>query len=149
MKKHLVALLSMMGLATTVAPLHAQVVKGTDEKSNAKTEGKIKSQKQSAEMNAAAVQATQKNSVKYHKADSEMKIVKSDQEIKGEKTAATIKGEKNAAAIKGEKTNAMIKGEKSNAIIKGEKTSAEVKAGKSEATVKMKNQKGNLQENPK
>jgi hypothetical protein len=138
MKKHLVALLSMMGLASTVAPVRADALKAANEDTKAKTESKVKLDKQNAEKNAAAADAKQKSSDKWRKADSEKKDLKLNQEIKGEKNAATIKGEKTDAAIKGEKANAAVKIDKTNAAIKGEKTNAEMKTSKSGVTVKQK-----------
>jgi hypothetical protein len=147
MKKHLVALLSMMGLASTVAPVQADALKAANEDTKAKTESKVKLDKQNAEKNAAAADAKQKSSYKWIKADSEKKAIKSGQEIKGEKNAATIKGEKTDAvkkddkanaAVKIDKTNAAVKIDKTNAAIKGDKSNAEMKTNKSAVTVKQK-----------
>jgi hypothetical protein len=109
MKKHLVALLSMMGLASAAAPAGGQVLKGSDEESKIKNESKIKSNKLKAEKNAANAQVQDKQKDKWAKADAEKKAVKTDLQKKAIKNEAYIKGDKNAAEIKSNKNQANIK----------------------------------------
>jgi hypothetical protein len=109
MKKHLVAFLSMMGLASAAVPARGQVLKGSDQQSKTKNESKIKSSKLNAEKNAANAQIQDKRKDKWAKADAENKAVKTDLQNKAVKSDAYIKGEKTAAEIKANKNQANIK----------------------------------------
>ncbi|HLW53757.1 MAG TPA: hypothetical protein VKW06_13035 [Candidatus Angelobacter sp.] len=109
MKKHLVAFLSMIGLAGVTGPVRAQVLKGSDEESKVKTESKIKSSKQLAEKKGANAQIQDKRKDKWAKADAENKAVKADVQHKAVKNDASIKRSKDAAEIKSNKNQANIK----------------------------------------
>lgn len=109
MKKHLVAFLSMIGLAGTAAPARGQVLKGSDQESKVKTESKIKDSKQKTEKAAVNAQVQDKQKDKWAKADAEQKAVKTDLQHKAAKNDAYIKGEKSAAEIKADKNKAAIK----------------------------------------
>lgn len=118
MKKHLVAFLSMIGLAGVAAPAQGQVLKGAGEGSSAKTESKIKRSKQSqenkglqkaatikltnaaAEKDATAVQIQDKRKDKWAKADSEKKAAKANLHYKATKNETWLKGEKSTANSK-------------------------------------------------
>jgi hypothetical protein len=90
MKKHLVAFLSMIGLAGVAAPAQGPGQKGAAEQSNAKTESKIKLHKQAHEKSAAAIQIEDKRKYKWAKADTEGKAARNENWIKG-RTAAKSK----------------------------------------------------------
>jgi hypothetical protein len=87
MKKHLVAFLSMIGLAGAAAPAQGQVLKGAAEQNKTKTEGKAKWSKQAQEKKAASAQIQDKRKDKWAKVDAEGKASKHENWIKG-KTAA-------------------------------------------------------------
>jgi hypothetical protein len=98
MKKHLVAFLSMIGLAGPAVPVHGQVLKGSKEP--VKKESQIKQNKQVQENKAAQTQVQDKRKDKWAKADTEKKLAKSDAEIKGEKTAGEKKAVKDQSKLK-------------------------------------------------
>lgn len=101
MKKHLVAFLSMFGLAGSAAPAQAQVLKGaTDQKAKAKTESQVKLSKQAAERNATNAQIQDKRKDKWAKAGAENKAVKTDLQNKAAKNKSAIKGNKAASESK-------------------------------------------------
>lgn len=100
MKKHLIAFLSMIGLAGSAAPATAQVLKGTQEKSKLKTESQIKTSKQNAEKTAVKNQIQDKRKDKWAKADTEHKSAKTDLQHKSAKTETWIKGGKNQSEQK-------------------------------------------------
>ena len=105
MKKHLVAFLSMIGLASSAAPAQAQVLKGSAEKAKSTNESQIKLNKQAAEKNAANAQIQDKRKDKWAKADSEKKAVKADLQIKNSKNEIAIKGAKSDSDKKAAKDN--------------------------------------------
>ena len=90
MKKHLVAFLSMIGLAGSAAPMQAQVLKGSKNAST-KNESKIKASKQSAENKAVQTQIQDKRKDKWAKANAENKAVKTDLENKAAKDQSKLK----------------------------------------------------------
>jgi hypothetical protein len=122
MKKHLVAFLSMIGLAGS-APVQAQVLKGSDQptrkesqiKQNKQTQEnnaqKIvdKSAKNTAEQNAANAQIQDKRKDKWAKVDAENKAVKLDAQDKSSKNATFIKYNKNTAESKAANNQSKIK----------------------------------------
>lgn len=95
-EKHLVAFLSMIGLAGSAGPARAQVLKGADENSKAKTESQIKATKQNA--TNAQIQNNRKD--KWKKANTENNAAKNQARIKGEKTAAENKAAKSQLQLK-------------------------------------------------
>jgi hypothetical protein len=103
MKKHLIAFLSMIGLASSAAPAQAQVLKGAAEKAKSKNESQVKQNKQAAEKNAVNAQIQDKRKDKWAKADSEKKTVKADLQVKNSKNESSIKGAKNDADQKAAK----------------------------------------------
>lgn len=118
MKKHLVAFLSMIGLAGVAAPAQGQVLKGSSEGSAAKTESKVKRSKLSqenkglqkaatikltnaaAEKDASAAQIQDKRKDKWAKVDSEKKAAKANLQKKAAKNDTWVKGEKSTANSK-------------------------------------------------
>ena len=107
MKKHLVAFLSMIGLAGAAAPAQGQVLKGSDEQS--RKESQIKHSKQTAEKNATNAQVQDKRKDKWAKADAENKAVKTDLQNKAAKNETWVKGGKNAAEYKAAKDQSNLK----------------------------------------
>jgi hypothetical protein len=119
MKKHLVAFLSMIGLAGSVTPAPAQVLKGSDQAS--KKESKIKLGKQAQENKAVQTQIQDKRKDKWAKADAEKKAVKTDLGKKAVKDQSKLKltqetlnkqntaGEKNALTKAGLTKGALTK----------------------------------------
>jgi hypothetical protein len=91
MKKHLVAFLSMIGLAGSVSPLRAQVLKGAEEKAKTKTENTIKLTNANKEKNATNAQIQDKRKDKWAKANAENKAVKTDLENKAAKGQSKLK----------------------------------------------------------
>lgn len=101
MKKHLVALLSMVGLAGSASPMHGQVLKSSGQESKAESRLKLNKQKQETNAvqkvrelkntkgDAAAIKHTEKGA----KADAQRKSVHSDLQKKTTKTKAGVKGE--------------------------------------------------------
>ena len=105
MKKHLVAFLSMIGLASTAAPLRAQVVKGDEEKSKTKTESTIKLT--NAQKDATNAQSQRKD--KWKKANAENNATKTDLNKKAAKNETGVKGVKNDAEVKAHKDSSKLK----------------------------------------
>lgn len=102
MRKQLLALLSMVGLAGSTVPAQAQILKGSKEDSTKKA-STVKNAKSKQETKAAAVQATDK----HKKGAAEAEAAKTAGHIKMNKTEAgaaaakadtKIKIDKNAAA---------------------------------------------------
>jgi len=87
MKKHILAFLSMIGLAGAAAPAQGPVIKGAAEQNNIKAAGMAKRSKQAQEKKAASAQIQDKQKDKWAKADAEGKAAKNANWIKG-KTAA-------------------------------------------------------------
>lgn len=112
MKKHLVAFLSMIGLASTAAPARGQGVKGSGQESKIKTESKIKESKLKAEKNAVNAQVQDKRKDKWAKADAENKAVKTDLHYKAAKADTAHKDAKTASEIKADKSHTTIKMDK-------------------------------------
>ena len=98
MKKHLVAFLSMIGLAGSISPLRAQVVKGDQEKANTKTESTIKLTNANTEKNASTVNGQRKD--KWKKANAQKNATKTETWVKGSKNAAENNANKNSSKLK-------------------------------------------------
>lgn len=114
MRKQILAVLSILGIAGSSAPSQAQVLKGSKNTST-KAESTIKLDKAKQERNAAAAAAAQKDKknasgVDAAKADANIKMNKSnvttqkDVQIKGNKTAAEKTAVKTNATQKAIKT---------------------------------------------
>lgn len=111
-RKRVLALLSAVGLVGSTASVTAQVVKG-DEANKTKTEGKIKSNKNKQENNAAKGQATikgdkantpadaaSKDAIKYGKAGSENNASKDVIRHKDTKSTTDAAGVKQKSTVK-------------------------------------------------
>jgi hypothetical protein len=94
MKKHLVAFLSMIGLAGSAVPATSQVLKGSNQVSKTKAESQIKQNKQNAEKSAAAAQN------KAAKTTLQNKATTNETSIKSGKTAAENNAAKNQSKLK-------------------------------------------------
>jgi hypothetical protein len=136
MKKHLVALLSMVGLAGTAAPAHAQVLKGS-EPDTTKKESKIKQDKQLQEQKAAQEELQHKHgkgaagsadavAAKVNKSQAEKHAAGGQAQDKQKASDATVKIQKADTEAKVSKNAAEHKAAKANATIKGEKTGKDV-----------------------
>lgn len=113
MRKQLIALLSVLGIAGSNAPSQAQVLKGS-KKAPTKSESTIKLDKAKQEQSAAGAAVTEKH-------------VKNTAETNAAKTDATIKLNKGATSTQ---KDAQIKGNKSAAENSAVKKTATVKASK-------------------
>ena len=113
MRKQLIALLSVLGIAGSNAPSQAQVLKGS-KKAPTKAESTIKLDKAKQEQTAAGAAVTEKHA-------------KNTAETNAAKTDATIKLNKGAASTQ---KDAQIKGNKSAAESSAAKKTATVKASK-------------------
>lgn len=122
MKKHLVAFLSMIGLAGSSAPARAQVLKGAEGESKTTTESTIKVDKQ----NATNAQTQNSKKDKFKKANSEKNAVKNETWVKGGKNAAENKAANSQLKIKQEtlKKQNTTNGQK-NALTKAALTKAD------------------------
>ena len=119
MRKHLAALLSMFGLASSTLPAQGQAAPTAPKGSSTKSEQQIKLDKQKQEKQAAGAEALDK-----HKG-------KTSSEAARSKTEATFKHKKQKA---GTEAGAA----KSDIHIKGEKQAAEAAAGKKQTQLKLK-----------
>jgi len=149
MRKQLLAIFSMFGLAGSSAPASAQAVKGSDEANKTTTESKIKSSKATQENQASAGQKsgvenpTKTNDamkVKIHKAGGENAAGKSDaqltvrkaggeqqaqQDVVTEKIGPDKNAHKHLGGVKYEKQGAEGTAAKNDAATKAIKTGAE------------------------
>ncbi len=98
MRKHWLALLSMIGMAGSTLPAQAQVLKGSKDESTNKQQ-KIKASKTAQEKAAAKVELHDK----WKKNAAETNAAASQATIKGEKNASANKATKSAAEIKATK----------------------------------------------
>lgn len=108
MRKQLLAVLSILGIAGSNAPSQAQVLKGS-KKVSTKTESTIKLDKAKQEQNAAAAAAAEKDKknatgVQAGKTDANIKLHKgADSWIKGNKSAAEKTAATKNATVKASK----------------------------------------------
>lgn len=113
MRKQLLAVLSILGIAGSNAPSQAQVLKGS-KKVSTKTESTIKLDKAKQEQNAAAAAAAEKDKknatgVQAGKTDANIKLHKgADTTVKD----SWIKGNKSAAEKTAATKNATVKASK-------------------------------------
>jgi hypothetical protein len=143
MRRRLLTLLSVAGLASSAAPAGAQVPKGPEQGEQTKTETKIKFNKAKQENDAAATAAAKKErkaggeqqatkDVVNEKVGSDQIVHKHIAGIKYEKSAQADAASKDAAKVnKASTENAAAK-----ATIKMNKSAAEADASKKAALIK-------------